>query len=153
VLPYRALITWIIQNAGVVIDGMVELVPEKGPIIARYLNVSNAHLRATTQEPRPRQRRTVRADGASTSTCQDERLDKMEALLRTYEQTLQRLKQTVQESTTVIAQLRDHLMGPINVRDYDIHSSSFNQGKGSLGSRGMPGRASAKPTPRRRSRL
>ena len=33
-LPYGALITWIIQHARLVTDGMVELAPEKGPITA-----------------------------------------------------------------------------------------------------------------------
>ena len=36
VLPYGALITQIVQNAKVVIEGMIELVPEKGPITSCY---------------------------------------------------------------------------------------------------------------------
>ena len=60
---------------------MIELALEKGPIIARYLNASNAHLRDVAPALRPRWRRTARADGASTSTSQDEQLDKIEAML------------------------------------------------------------------------
>jgi hypothetical protein len=40
-LPYRALVTWIIQHARVVTDGMVELAHEKKPITKQYLNASN----------------------------------------------------------------------------------------------------------------
>jgi hypothetical protein len=66
-LPYGALITRIIQHTRVDIDGMIELPLEKGPVIVHYLNASNAHLRDAMPTPRPRRRRTVRADGASTS--------------------------------------------------------------------------------------
>jgi hypothetical protein len=67
VLPSGALITRIIQHARVDIDSMIELAPEKGPITARYLNASNAHLQDAVPVPRPRRRRTMRVDGASTS--------------------------------------------------------------------------------------
>jgi hypothetical protein len=139
-LPYRALITRIIQHARVVTDGMVELATENGPITVRYLNASNAHLRDAALAPRPRRRRTARVDGSSTSANQDKWLDRMEASLWTYEQTLQCLTQAVQK-------LRDHLMGPIDVRDYDIYSSNFNRGRGSPSARRSP---SARESPRGR---
>jgi hypothetical protein len=84
-LPYGALITRIVQNAGVITEGMIELVPEKGPITSRYLNESNAHLREPAQESSPRRWRAAKANEAFTSASQDERLDKMEASLQTYE--------------------------------------------------------------------
>jgi hypothetical protein len=108
VLPYGALITQIIQHAKVDTDGMIELAPEKGTITACYLNASNAHLRDAASAPRPRQRRTARADGASTLASQKERLGQIEATLVTYGRAMQSLMQTVQE-------LRDHLMGPLDV--------------------------------------
>jgi hypothetical protein len=80
VLPYGAL-TRIVQHARVAIDGMVELVPKRGPIIARYLNASNAHLRDAAPALRPRRRRTTKVDGASSSASQEERLDRIEAML------------------------------------------------------------------------
>ena len=43
-LPYGALITWIAEHARVYIKGMREFHPKKGPIGARSLNASNAHL-------------------------------------------------------------------------------------------------------------
>jgi hypothetical protein len=43
-LPYGALITRIVQNFGVVTEGMIELAPKKGSITSRCLNMSNAHL-------------------------------------------------------------------------------------------------------------
>jgi hypothetical protein len=52
-LPYGALITRIVQHAGVDTEGMIELAPEKGPITARSLNASNAHLRDAAPTPRP----------------------------------------------------------------------------------------------------
>jgi hypothetical protein len=52
-LPYGALITLIVQHAGVDTEGMIELAPEKGPITARYLNASNAHLQDAALAPRP----------------------------------------------------------------------------------------------------
>jgi hypothetical protein len=81
VLPYGALVTQIVQHARVAIEGMVELVPERGPIIARYLNASNAHLRDAAPALRPRRRRTAKADGASSSASQEEWLDRIEAML------------------------------------------------------------------------
>jgi hypothetical protein len=130
-LPYGALITRIIQHARVDTDGMVELGPEKGPITARYLNASNAHLQDVVPAPRPRQRRMARADRASTSASQEERLGRIEAMLKTYGRAMQSLTQTIQE-------LWDHLMGPLDVRDYGIHSSHFSRGKGSPSARGSP---------------
>jgi hypothetical protein len=97
---------------------MVELALEKGPITAQYLNASNAHLRDAVPALRPQRQRTARADGASTSASQDQQLDRIEAMLQTYGQAMQSLMQTVQE-------LRDHLMGPIDVQDYGIYSSNF----------------------------
>jgi hypothetical protein len=71
-LPYGALIMQIIQHAGVDTEGMIELAPEKGPITARYLNASNAHLRDAAAAPRPRRQSTTRVDRASTSTSQED---------------------------------------------------------------------------------
>jgi hypothetical protein len=101
-LPYGALITRIVQNAKAVTKGMIELAPKKGPITSCYLNVSNAHLQEPTQEPRPQRWRVARADGAFTSASQDEQLDRMEASLQTYEQTLQLLALTVQEDHNIM---------------------------------------------------
>jgi hypothetical protein len=162
-LPYGALITRIIQHAKVDIDGMIELAPKKRPTIARYLNASNAHLRDAVPAPRPRWRRTARADGASTSASQEERLGRIETTLETYGCAMMSLTQTVQE-------LRDHLLGPLDIRDYGIHSSHFSCGRGSPSAKGSPsaqgslggraspsaqgmlGRGPDERTPRRRSR-
>jgi hypothetical protein len=74
-------------------------------------------------------------DGASTSASQEEWLGRIEATLETYGQAMQSLMQTVQE-------LRDYLMGPLDVRDYGIHSSHLSHGRGSPSARGSPrGRA------------
>jgi hypothetical protein len=80
-LPYGALITHIVQHAGVDTEGMIELAPEKGPITARYLNCSNAHLWDATLAPRPRWRRTARV---STSASQEKRLGRIETTLEAY---------------------------------------------------------------------
>jgi hypothetical protein len=110
---------------------MIELAPEKGPITARYLNASNAHLQDATPAPRPLQRRTARADGASTSASQEDRLGRIETTLEAYGRAMASLTQTVQE-------LRDHLMGPLDVQDYGIHSSHFSRGRGSPSARESP---------------
>jgi hypothetical protein len=107
-LPYGVLITWIVQHAEVDTDGMIELAPENGPITARYLNANNAHLRDVAPASRPRQRRTAKADGASTSASQEERLGRIETTLKAYGCAIASLTQTVQE-------LQDHLMGPLDV--------------------------------------
>jgi hypothetical protein len=67
----------------------------------------------------------ARADGASTSTSQEEQLGRIEATLKTYGRAMQSLTQTVQE-------LQDHLMGPLDVWDYGIYSSHFSHGRGAL---------------------
>jgi hypothetical protein len=67
---------------------MIEIAPEKGPITAHYLNVSNAHLRDAVPALRPQRKRTARADGASTSTSQEEQLGRIEATLETYGRTM-----------------------------------------------------------------
>jgi hypothetical protein len=123
--------TRIIQHARVDTDGMIELAPKKGPITARYLNASNAYLRDAAPPSRPRRRRTGRADGASTSASQKERLGQIETTFETYEGAVQSLTQTVQE-------LWDHLMGPLHVLDYGIHSSHFNRGRGNPSAGGSP---------------
>jgi hypothetical protein len=130
-LPYGALITRNVQHTGVDTKGMIELALEKGPITARYLNASNTHLWDATPSPRPRWRRTVRADGASTSTSQEERLGRIKTTLEAYRHAMVSLTQTVQE-------LRDHLMGTLDVRDYGIHSSHFSRERESLSVRGSP---------------
>jgi hypothetical protein len=130
-LPYGALITQIVQHAGVDTKGMIELAPKKGPITARYLNCSNAHLRDAAPALRPRRRRTARANGVSTSASQEERLGRIETTLEAYGCAMASLTQTVQE-------LRDHLMGPLDVQDYGIHSSHFSRGRGSPSVRGSP---------------
>jgi hypothetical protein len=81
-LPYGALITRIIQHARVDTDGMIELALEKGTITARYLNASNAHLRDAASAPRPRRRKTARADGASALARQKEWLGQIKARSR-----------------------------------------------------------------------
>ena len=43
-LPYGVLITQIVEHARVSTEGMREVHPKKGPIDARFLNTSNAHL-------------------------------------------------------------------------------------------------------------
>jgi hypothetical protein len=79
-----ALVIRIIQHARVIMDGMVELAPNKGPITTRYLNASNTHIRDAALAPRPQRRRIAKADGASTSASPNERLDRIEATLQTY---------------------------------------------------------------------
>jgi hypothetical protein len=128
-LPYRALITWIVQHVRVDTEGTIELAPEKGPITARYLNASNAHLRDAAPTPRPRRKRTARVDGASTSASKGDRLGRIETKLKAYGRAMASLTQTVQE-------LQDHLMGPLDVRDYGIHNSHFSHGRGSPSARG-----------------
>jgi hypothetical protein len=71
-------------------------------------------------------------DGASTFASQEEQLGKIEATLETYGRAMQSLTQTVQE-------LRDKLMRPHDIRDYDIYSSHFCRGRGSPSARGSPG--------------
>jgi hypothetical protein len=94
-LPYGALITQIVQHAGVDTEGMIELAPEKGPITARSLNASNAHLRDAAPAPRPRRRRTTRVDGASTFASQEDRLGRIETTLEAYGRAMTSLTQTV----------------------------------------------------------
>jgi methylmalonyl-CoA mutase N-terminal domain/subunit len=96
-LPYGTLVTRIVQHARVATDGMVELALKKGPITAQYLNASNAHLRDAASAPRPQQRRTVRADGASTSASQEEWLGRIKATLQTFGQVKQSLTKTIPE--------------------------------------------------------
>jgi hypothetical protein len=43
-LPYEALITWIVEHAGVDMIGLREIQPQKGAMGVRFLNVSQAHL-------------------------------------------------------------------------------------------------------------
>jgi hypothetical protein len=45
VLPYGALITWIMVRFGVDMTGLEEVQPEKGAMGVRFLNASQAHLR------------------------------------------------------------------------------------------------------------
>jgi hypothetical protein len=45
VLPYGALITWIVVRFGVDMTGLEEVQPEKGAMGVRFLNASQAHLR------------------------------------------------------------------------------------------------------------
>jgi hypothetical protein len=52
-------------------------------------------------------------------------------MLETYGCAMMSLTQTIQE-------LRDHLMGPLDVRDYGIHSSHFSCGRGSPSAKGSP---------------
>jgi hypothetical protein len=94
-LPYGALITRIIQHAEVDTEGVIELAPEKGPITARYLNASNAHLRDATPAPRLRRRRTAKANRASTSASQEDRLGRIETTLEAYGSAMASLTQTV----------------------------------------------------------
>jgi hypothetical protein len=84
VLPYGALVTQIIQYAKVNTDGMIELALKKGPITTHHLNASNAHLQDAVPALRPQRRRMTRADGASTSASQVERLSRIEAMLHMY---------------------------------------------------------------------
>ena len=42
------------------------------------------------------------------------------------------------EDHAVLDRLCEHLIGPLDVRDYSIHSSSSSRGQGSLGARGSP---------------
>jgi hypothetical protein len=44
-LPYRTLITWITEHAGVDMTGLREIQPQKGAMGVRFLNASQAHLR------------------------------------------------------------------------------------------------------------
>jgi hypothetical protein len=85
----------------------------------------------------------VRADGASTFASQEERLGRIKTTLEAYGRAMASLMQIVQE-------LRDHLMGPLDVQDYSIHSSHFSCGRGSPSVRGSP---SARGSPRGRASL
>jgi hypothetical protein len=92
---------------------------------------------------RPQQRRIARADGASTSTSQEERLGRIETTFETYGRAMMSPSQTVQEQ-------QGHLMGPLDVWDCGIHSSHFSHGRVSPSVRGSP---SAQGSPRGRARL
>jgi hypothetical protein len=93
-----------------------------------FINASNAHLQEAEQEQKPQQpSRMARADGATAKV--DERLDHIEASLR-------ELHTAHAEDHAILEQLRDHMMGSLDVRDYDIHSSS--KGRGSLSARDTP---------------
>jgi hypothetical protein len=74
---------------------MIELAPKKGPITTRYLNASNAHLRDAAPAPRLRRRRTAKANRASTSASQEDRLGRIETTLEAYGSAMASLTQTV----------------------------------------------------------
>jgi hypothetical protein len=72
-----------------------------------------------------------------------ERLDRFKASLRETQEALQQIQQTLQvmqqaraEDRAVLDRLCEHLMRPLDIRDYGIHNSSFSRGRGSPGERG-----------------
>jgi hypothetical protein len=130
-------------------------------------SASHAHLREAEPEPRAqRQQRVARAGGVLVRL--EERMDRFEASLRETWETLHALQRARAEDHAVLDRLCEHLIRPLDVRDYGIHSSNFSRGRGSPGARGSPNargspgtrgspsvrgtlmRASAELTPRRR---
>ena len=59
-----------------------------------------------------------------------------EALHQT-QQTLQAIQEVRAEDRAILDRLCKHLMGPIDVKDYGIPSSSFSRGRGSPGAGGV----------------
>jgi hypothetical protein len=65
----------------------------------------------------------------------EEHLDHFEASFRETREALQQTQQTLQamqqarvEDFAVLDRLCEHLMGPLDVKYYDIHNSSFSKG-------------------------
>ena len=80
VLPYRALITRIIEHFRVDMTRLREIQPEKGFMGVRFFNASQVHLREAGQEQRAqRPQRAARAAGVPTRT--KEHLGRFEASL------------------------------------------------------------------------
>jgi hypothetical protein len=77
-------------------------------------------------------------------------MDRFEASLRETQETLQALQRAKTEDRAILDRLCEHLMGPLDVRDYDIRSSSFGRGQGSPRERGSP---SARGSPSTRGSL
>jgi hypothetical protein len=170
-LPYGALITRIAEHAGVDMTGLREIQPQKGAMGVRFLNASQAHLREEEQEPRAQGLRRLARVGRALAGV-EERLDHLEDTVRQTQKDLQQALQALQRARVddhaILDRLCKHLMGPLDVKDYGIPSSSFSRGRGSpgargnpsargsLGKRGSPGargtptRESAEPTLRRR---
>jgi hypothetical protein len=69
-------------------------------------------------------------------------LDYFEASLLEMREALQKTLQEIQEARAddcaILDRLQEHLMGPLDVKDYGIHTSSFSRGRGSPGARGSP---------------
>jgi hypothetical protein len=119
----------------------------------RFLNASQAHLREVEQEPRAqRPRRPARVGRAPAGI--DEGLDRLKDIVRQTREDLQQALQALQRARAddhaVLDRLCEHLMGPLDVRDYGIPSSSFSRGQGSPGARGSP---SARGSPGTRGSL
>jgi hypothetical protein len=77
-------------------------------------------------------------------------MDYFEASLRETQETLQALQRARVEDCVILEWLCEHLMGPLDVRDYGIHNSSFSRGRGSPRARGSP---SARESPSMRGSL
>jgi hypothetical protein len=136
-LPYEVLITWIAVRFKVDMAGLREVQLEKGVMGVRFLNASQAHLQEAEQEPRAQWPQRVARVGGTPARL-EERMDYFEASLWEMQETLQALQRARAEDHAVLDRLCKHLMGPLDIRDYGIHSSSFSRGRGHTGVRGSP---------------
>jgi hypothetical protein len=88
----------------------------------------------------------------------EKHLDRLEDTVRQTREDLQWALQALEraraDDRAVLDGLCDHLMGPLDVRDYGIPSSSISRRRGSHGARGSPstrGSPNARGTPARES--
>jgi hypothetical protein len=130
-LPYGALITWIAEHAGVDMTRLREIQPQKGAMGVHFLNSSQAHLWEAEQEPRAQRPQRPASIGRAPAGV-EEHLDHLEDTVRQTREDLQQALQALQRARAndraVLDRLCEHLMGPLDVRDYGIHSSSFSKG-------------------------
>jgi hypothetical protein len=134
----------------------------------RFLNASQAHLQEAEQEPRAqRPRRPARVGRAPVGIeeCLDHLEDTVQQTWEDLQRALQALERARADDRAVLDRLCDHLMGPLDVRNYGIPNSSISRGRGSpsarespstrgsLSARGTPARESTELTPRRRPDL
>jgi primosomal protein N'' len=80
-------------------------------------------------EQEPRAQRPWRAARVGRTPARlEEHMDRFEASLRETQETLQALQRARVKDCAVLDWLCEHLMGPLDFRDYGIHSSSFSRG-------------------------
>ena len=68
--------------------------------------------------------------------CFKASLQETRAALQQMQQTLRVIHEARADDRAILDQLSEHLMGPLDVRDYGIHSSSFSHGRGSPSAHG-----------------